>query len=691
VKLRSGKTLPVEKLGNSLRCVKLDGMQAMEQNKGKASKWAKMAQDGVKITWFVTSLPKKWGRIVDGKICTVGEVIAGTGGAVMKRPAGAPSAGAGEAAGDDSMEVDEEPAGPPPSKKAKVEGTAKGAAKSAPKAASKAAPKTAPKASAKAATAAAGTAGPVTSSAAAAAFDASDTLGLHALFEGAGHGAAWEPILRPVIEKQPDAAKYIGPSRSKRIVPVRELTFQALKPNPPSGFKVVSFGQSPFPRIESATGIAHFDNAISSWDDGRFGAVVTMRCIIKAAAMNKYKVAKNTSTAELRALMKKNSVVGPAEWFQAMLTQGVLFMNAACTLLPPEDKSVRAGTVVKEHAKFWQPVVEAVVEAILSSCRAEGTGVVFAWWGAESLETKKMLAKECFKKFGDVDVRHIDHKNPAAMGDAFCDDPNIFGRINNELKCLGRGEIDWLPSSGWQRSLGTADGAAAMGDFIAETQALHKMYLERLKDGLDNNVENLADIVGIEETPLVSLLDALTPLKLAKAAENSVKLAGSMTRGALSVDEAASVHMYTTNFLYKMLNASLRSSDRKGVTAYFSYLRLLLNALQKLPVSTNMLYRGVALDLSKEYPKGAEVTWWAVSSCTPSFGVAKGFGGSKSTWTLFLIKPRTSVGIKHMSQYKNEEEFVLAPGTQFKVTEVVRKGSCVEVHMCELDRQKRVR
>ena len=29
-----------------------------------------------------------------------------------------------------------------------------------------------------------------------------------------------------------------------------------------------------------------------------------------------------------------------------------------------------------------------------------------------------------------VKIRHIEHKNPAAMADAFCDDPNIFDRIN---------------------------------------------------------------------------------------------------------------------------------------------------------------------------------------------------------------------------------------------------------------------
>ena len=35
--------------------------------------------------------------------------------------------------------------------------------------------------------------------------------------------------LRQVIETLPTAPQFIGPGRDKRIVPVRELTFQALK------------------------------------------------------------------------------------------------------------------------------------------------------------------------------------------------------------------------------------------------------------------------------------------------------------------------------------------------------------------------------------------------------------------------------------------------------------------------------
>jgi len=137
------------------------------------------------------------------------------------------------------------------------------------------------------------------------------------------------------------------------------------------------------------------------------------------------------------------------------------------------------------------------------------------------------------------------------------------------------------------------------------------------------------------------------------------------------------------------LNAALRDADRTQSKRYFLYLRLFLQALCKLPCSNRMLYRGVALDLSQQYKVGATVTWWAVSSCTPDLKVASSFSGS-SKRTLFLIDSKRSVAIKNFSQYKSEEEYILAPGTQFKVANVQKKGQAIEIHMEELDEERRV-
>src|SRR3954454_25335415 len=201
----------------------------------------------------------------------------------------------------------------------------------------------------------------------------SDPLSLTPLFEGGGE--PWLPLLRPTLEALPNAASFIGPKRDGSIVPVRELTFQALKPNPPQKWKVVVFGQNPYPRVESATGIAMFDNTFNDWKDSAFGRVVSIRCIIKAACVNKYGIDRKTAIADVRGLLARKKAVPPPGWFQAMLTQGVLLLNAALTA----SSDGAMGT--EQHTAFWRPVVEKIVEEILRAKQAadvKDRGVVFA-------------------------------------------------------------------------------------------------------------------------------------------------------------------------------------------------------------------------------------------------------------------------------------------------------------------------
>eukprot|EP01065_Artemidia_motanka_P015134 TRINITY_DN18_c1_g1_i2.p1 TRINITY_DN18_c1_g1~~TRINITY_DN18_c1_g1_i2.p1 ORF type:complete len:406 (+),score=120.73 TRINITY_DN18_c1_g1_i2:602-1819(+) len=402
---------------------------------------------------------------------------------------------------------------------------------------------------------------------------------------------------------------------------------------------------------------------------------------------------KSMKNDELRKLLKEKNIVGPAEWFQAMLAQGVLFMNAALTLAPPKDTTVRASQVVRDHTVFWTPVVETVLDAILTERTKQGEGVVFAWWGAESLKTKKMLAP-MFKRHPKAKIAHVDHKNPAAMYDSFCDPPSVFGSVNGALEELGLGTVDWLPTQSWsspKKGLGPAgqDRAEEMGAFIKETKELHEMFVKRLRDGLDRGREDLQDI-SIMKQPLVPLPDSVKPLGIGAAADKSLHKAKSMKLGSLTLDQGAAVHLYTTNAIYKNLNAALRAEDRKQVQKYLLYLRLFCSALQGLDVVKKPLYRGVALDLSKQYQEGSTVTWWAVSSCTPKLSVATGFSsGTKST--LFVITPLRSVSIRHLSAYTHEEEYILAPGTQFRVAKSVKKSAGVyEIHLEELEGPTRV-
>ncbi|MEE1800961.1 ADP-ribosyltransferase domain-containing protein [Streptomyces sp. JV176] len=521
-----------------------------------------------------------------------------------------------------------------------------------------------------------------------------DPLALAELFKGGGE--PWLPLLKPVIEAQPEAASFIGPGRSPEVVPVRELTFQALKPNAPHQWKVVVFGQNPYPRPESATGIAMFDNTFHGWQDSQFGRVVSVRCIIKAAAMWKYGIPKKTPIADIRALLKKQDTVQPPEWFQAMLTQGVLLLNAALTA------SGDGAIDTNQHTRFWRPVAERIVEEILKakqSADEEDRGVVFAWWGAHARSLKKVVL-EIQKKYPDVEVRHIDHANPAAQGDLFCDGDH-FGTVNEALASLGADEIDWLPSTGWNKRAEETGGSAddvsdRMGAFIASTMELHQLYLDRLSGVKDEGLV-LPAITGVFDTPLMDFREAVAPVAallsgLGRHVDRSYefgKRRADEVSGGLSADAIAALHLYTCeSVFYREINTILRSPDRTRLVPYLSYLRLLFSAVAHLPYRTGSLWRGVSLDLRAQYPLGRTVAWWGVSSCTSELGVAKGFLGSRGKRTLFEVVPARAVGIRDFSAFTGEEEFILLPGTQLKVTDVkVERGGLCTVKLTELEEQ----
>ncbi|MFD9246496.1 ADP-ribosyltransferase domain-containing protein [Streptomyces sp. NPDC059556] len=531
---------------------------------------------------------------------------------------------------------------------------------------------------------------------------AGDPLGLADLFTGGGE--PWLPLLAPVIEAQPGAAGGIGPKRSPEVVPVRELTFQALKPHPPHKWKVVAFGQNPYPRAESATGIAMFDNTFNDWKDSQFGRVVSIRCIIKAAAMWKYGIVKKTPIADVRALLKKESTVAPPEWFQAMLTQGVLLLNASLTA------SADGALPTDRHTSFWRPVAEQIVEEILRAkqdAAEEDRGVVFAWWGAHARSLKRVVQR-LEKKYPGVEVRHLDHANPAAQGDIFCDGDH-FAQVNDALAAVGAEPVDWLPSKGWDRRPSGAGGAEGeggdvaerMGAFIASTMELHQLYLERLTSVKDEGLV-LPAVTGVFDTPLMDFRKAVEPVSQvlarldrhierssvfgeSKIAEGA--LGDSASGEGLSADAISALHLYTCeSAFYREINAVLRSPDRQRLVPYLPYLRLLFSAMESLPAQTRPLWRGVALDLRSQYPLGQTVTWWGVSSCTSELGVAKAFLGSRGRRTLFEVTPARAVAIRRFSAFTGEEEYILAPGTRLKVTEVkAERGGLCTVRLTELE------
>ena len=517
-----------------------------------------------------------------------------------------------------------------------------------------------------------------------------DPLKLAELFQGGGE--PWLPLLKPVIERLPNAATFVGPARDKRIVPLRELTFQALKPNPPEKWKVVIFGQTPYPRVESATGISMFDNAFHKWSDPRFLQCASMRNILKAALIWGHDISTDTSPKQLPPLLAEHNVVPPAEWFQAVLSQGVLLVDASLT------RSTDDSIPVAQHVDFWEPVAEGIVSAILAAketAAPEHRGVVFAWWGAHARGLRPMVEKLA-ARHPSVPVRHVDHWHPAARDKRFCEG-NHFKQLNVALTELGASEIGWLPTPGWQERHNAApETAERMGGFIKDTMELHKFYLDRLQGARDETADAIPAIEGVMATPRVDFAAALREAERAvKGLKEAMEAARAYAKRSVAAkkslgldeDEAAAVHVYTmASVFYRQLNAALRDRDRARAKPFYPFLRLFLEAVGRLPASADPLWRGVGADLRAQYPSGAEVTWWGVSSCTPKRSVATGFLGSSGARTLFEVRPRAAVCIQKLSAFASEEEYVIAPGTRFRVRSAqVAKDKLCTVVLDEID------
>lgn len=232
-------------------------------------------------------------------------------------------------------------------------------------------------------------------------------------------------------------------------------------------------------------------------------------------------------------------------------------------------------------------------------------------------------------------------------------------------------------------------------ELLEAEEELLKFYLRMGFEEIEKEDAGLTPVSGIMSLDLPKSLDAAcskvcgaADIKLSneKGKAHSSKQSG----GPTSMMEAhlyGSIMLYTSNAIYKKLNAVLRSEDRASIKKFFPYLRLLLEAFKRLPQNSKTLWRGVTVDLYDQYPVGSTQTWWGVSSCTADQDVARKFmKGCGGKCTLLTVKTKTAADISEITFFGNEKENLLAPGTQLKVLSSSRKGNITEITLQEVGR-----
>ena len=161
-------------------------------------------------------------------------------------------------------------------------------------------------------------------------------------------------------------------------LPGRQQIFRAFQRDR-SHCRYILFGESPYPRAQSANGIAFYDAAVDAlWSDKGLSKGVnratSLRNIIKTALLAEGLItpdgAGKITQPMIADLEKTNLISNIHELFDAMQQRGFLLFNATPVLHPTRKPLA--------EVKFWQDFIEQLLAAIAASSPAIPTLVL---WG----------------------------------------------------------------------------------------------------------------------------------------------------------------------------------------------------------------------------------------------------------------------------------------------------------------------
>jgi len=217
----------------------------------------------------------------------------------------------------------------------------------------------------------------------------------------------------------------------------------------------------------------------------------------------------------------------------------------------------------------------------------------------------------------------------------------------------------------------------------------------RFLDVDEEPLKTFLPILNYEYTPLVSVDKAIVPLEFIipyiKNMVEIVKMNSSQLEDGLTRDESNSIRLYTLEWqprecsLFYLLNRALRSQNRQQLEPWLPFLRLILTALSRLPSTSLIVYRGINMDLARQYPMGATFVWHGFSSCMKKTTKLENklFLNKTGNRTLFVINSHSGKNISQHSTYESEGEVILLPARQFTVVSSVNKGK--GLHIIELN------
>jgi uracil-DNA glycosylase len=200
----------------------------------------------------------------------------------------------------------------------------------------------------------------------------------------------WQDILVEALEAVDD--DYLTAlSQSKNWLPGVDNLFSAFLRDR-HNLRYILIGESPYPRAESANGIAFYDAAVDQlWSETGLSKPVnratSMRNIIKTALLAEDFIEADSegkiSQASIAKIDKSGLIQTMAELFQALEARGFLMLNAT-PVLHSERKPVL-------EASYWKDFPGRLLELLSSSSKQPVTLVL---WGkiAQTIELMDLSA-----------------------------------------------------------------------------------------------------------------------------------------------------------------------------------------------------------------------------------------------------------------------------------------------------------
>ncbi|CAF1095030.1 unnamed protein product [Rotaria sp. Silwood1] len=197
---------------------------------------------------------------------------------------------------------------------------------------------------------------------------------------------------------------------------------------------------------------------------------------------------------------------------------------------------------------------------------------------------------------------------------------------------------------------------------------------------IDLSIKRLPPVYGYRSVNFVSIEKVLEPIEshidqLPYYIKIAKKNCHFPSEHGLTHDESAAIYIYTMEW------------DRQALKIWFPYLKLFDSALDKLPTVKEVVWRGIPMDIGKNFTVNKIVTWWSINSCSSSVDVIKNFLGNSDNTTLFLIEAINGKKISGYTEFENENEIILRMGSRFRVKSdpLVQKHGGYVVHLIETD------